>query len=107
LSGFTAHRGTVHDSRREIISSENANRPLLNAGGDDGDLAINRPSVHEYAMLEEINFVRREAQAEANLAYEDWRSRPCRETYAVYLAAQDRADAAHDELADYAQRVAA
>ncbi len=56
----------------------------------------------DYALLEELRFVRREAQAEANLAYCDWATRPLRERYAVYRAAQDRADAAQDQLAAWA-----
>jgi hypothetical protein len=51
-------------------------------------------------MLEEMSFVRREAQAEADLAYEDWRVRAGADAYAVYRAAQDRADAAQDDLAE-------
>jgi hypothetical protein len=58
-------------------------------------------------MVEEIGFVRREAQAEANLAYEDWRDVRSRDAYAVYRAAQDRADAAQDDLARLSERVAA
>jgi hypothetical protein len=42
---------------------------------------------------------RREAQAEAQLAYEAWCRVPGRDGHAVYRAAQDRADAAQDELA--------
>jgi hypothetical protein len=67
--------------------------------GGDRELASGRLPVHEFAMLEELNFVRREGQAEANLAYEDWASLRSREAYAVYRAAQDRADAAQDDLA--------
>jgi hypothetical protein len=63
--------------------------------------------VHDFAVLEELNFVRREAQAEANLAYEDWRSLRSRDAYAVYRAAQDRADAAQDDLAWVTERIAA
>ncbi len=66
-----------------------------------------RPSNHDYAMLEEISFIRREAQAEADLAYECWRQRPGADAYVVYRAAQDRADAAQDDLADLVQRLAA
>lgn len=66
-----------------------------------------RPSAHDIAMVEEIGFVRREAQAEANLAYEDWRDVRSRDAYAVYRAAQDRADAAQDDLARLSERVAA
>ena len=50
-------------------------------------------------LLCELQFVRREAQAEAELAYQAWSRHPGRAGYAVYRAAQDRADAAQDELA--------
>lgn len=78
--------------------------------GEEGSPAdesslVERPSVADYALLEELRFVRREAQAEANLAYEDWRARPCGERYGVYRAAQDRADAAQDRLADWATEI--
>jgi hypothetical protein len=62
---------------------------------------------YEYALLEEYSFVRREAQAEADLAYEHWRMMGSRQAYAVYLAAQDRADAAQDDLACFTRRLAA
>ena len=52
-------------------------------------------------MLFGLTYVRREAQAEADLAYEAWRRHPGRDGYAVYRAAQDRADAAHDELSTW------
>jgi hypothetical protein len=64
-------------------------------------------SAHDFAMLEELDFVRREAQAEANMAYEDWRSLESRDAYAVYRAAQDRADAAQDDLAYASEQLAA
>ena len=50
----------------------------------------------------ELDYVRREAQAEADLAYEAWCRLPGADGYAVYRAAQDRADAAQDQLAGYA-----
>ena len=53
-------------------------------------------------MFYELTYVRREAQAEADLAYEAWCRLPGRDGYAVYRAAQDRADAAQDELATWA-----
>ena len=40
------------------------------------------------------------ARAEANDAYEAWCASPCRIAYAVYRAAEDRADAAESELAN-------
>jgi hypothetical protein len=75
--------------------------------GGDRKLARHRPSAHDFAMLEEVNFVRREAQAEANLAYEDWRRLRSSDAYAVYRAAQDRADAAQDDVALATERIAA
>jgi hypothetical protein len=42
------------------------------------------------------------ARAEANLAFDAWSLAPGRDTYATYLAAEDRADAAQDALADAA-----
>jgi hypothetical protein len=38
------------------------------------------------------------ARAEANLAYDAWCRAHTREAYAVYRAAEDRADAAEDAL---------
>jgi hypothetical protein len=38
------------------------------------------------------------ARAEANLAYDAWCRSPGRDAYAVYLAAEDRADAAEEAL---------
>ena len=64
-------------------------------------------SVRDIALLEEFSFVRREAQAEADLAYDHWHAQPSKDTYAVYRAAQDRADAAQDDLADWALSLAA
>ena len=46
---------------------------------------------HEFALWSA-------ARAEANLAYEAWCSTRGREAYAVYRAAEDRADAAEDAL---------
>jgi hypothetical protein len=38
------------------------------------------------------------ARAEANLAYDAWCRRPGRDAYAIYRAAEDRADAAEEAL---------
>lgn len=45
------------------------------------------------------------ARAEANLAYEDWCRAPGATAYAVYRAAEDRADAAEQALASPAPPV--
>jgi hypothetical protein len=69
-------------------------------------LPTTRPDAdYKYAIFEELAFVRREAQAEANLAYDEWRRDPGTDAYFVYRAAQDRADAALDALADWALRI--
>jgi hypothetical protein len=39
------------------------------------------------------------ARAEANIAYEAWCATPGQDAYAVYRAAEDRADAAEQALA--------
>ena len=72
----------------------------------DEAVEFQRSLIHDYAMLEELSFVRYEAQVEADLAYEDWCYLRSRDAYAVYRAAQDRADAAQDDLAQLARRVA-
>jgi hypothetical protein len=74
-------------------------RALLRIEEEEPETAGTWPSTHEYALLEELSFVRREAQAEADEAYEDWKLLASLEAYAVYRAAQDRADAAQDDLA--------
>ena len=69
------------------------------------DVAATAVTDYDYAMFEELAFVRREAQAEAELAYDDWRRRACADAYFVYRASQDRADAAQDALAEWARRI--
>ena len=48
---------------------------------------------------EELFAVWSAARAEANLAYDAWCTRPGADGYAVYRAAEDRADAAEASLA--------
>ena len=77
------------------------------AGTGGRTLERGRLPTRDLALLEELSFVRREAQAEATLAYEDWRCLRSRDAYAVYRAAQDRADAAQDDLARATECIAA
>jgi hypothetical protein len=72
---------------------------VLRSRGAQEEPAVERPSTRDFALLEELSYVRREAQAEADMAYADWRSLGGVPAYAVYRAAQDRADAAQDDLA--------
>jgi hypothetical protein len=53
----------------------------------------------ELWFRDELAYAWRTAQDEATVAYEDWRESPSTLTYAVYRAAQDRADQAQDALA--------
>lgn len=50
--------------------------------------------------LEEVFVLWSAARAEANDAYEAWCEAPGCDAYAVYRAAEDRADAAEAELAN-------
>jgi hypothetical protein len=50
--------------------------------------------------LAEVFVVWSAARAEANDAYEAWCEQPGCDAYAVYRAAEDRADAAETELAN-------
>jgi hypothetical protein len=54
--------------------------------------------------LEEVFVLWSAARAEANLAYDAWCSAPGLDSYAVYRAAEDRADAAETDLADASAR---
>jgi hypothetical protein len=55
-------------------------------------------------LLGGLTFIRREAQVEAADAYAHWCDTRDGEAYAVYRAAQDRADAAQDELSERYRR---
>ena len=85
---------------------QNIRRAQLDMAGASCDFALSHPSLRDRALLEELSFVRREAQAEANVAYSDWRGKPCRDRWTVFVAAQDRADAAQDALASWARKTA-
>jgi len=87
--------------------AQEVRRTLLEVGGERREFALTRPSMRDYAMLEELSFVRREAQAEADEAYVEWRDFPSGETWTIYQAAADRADAALDELAHWSRQLAA
>jgi hypothetical protein len=52
---------------------------------------------------DELAYAWRTAHGEAVAAYEAWRASPGRSAYAVYRAAQDRANQAQDVLAHVAQ----
>ena len=60
------------------------------------------PTIHPRLDRDQVYAVWTVARAEANLAYDDWASSPSAEAYAIYRAAEDRADAAQDALAEFA-----
>lgn len=84
-----------------------AERTVLTVRGEKYEFALARCDVHDQAILEELSFVRREAQAEADMAYLDWLEQPNVDAYVVYRAAQDRADAAQDDLASCVRHLTA
>jgi hypothetical protein len=49
-------------------------------------------------LRDELFVIWSAARADANLAYESWCAAPGAEAYSVYLAAEDRADAAEGAL---------
>ena len=55
----------------------------------------------EHWITVELRDVWRAAQAQADEAYWHWRYHPGAAAYAVYRAAQDRADAAQEHLAQW------
>lgn len=89
------------------MMSEQRKNAVAKLFRENFELALSNRMRDECALFEELNFVWREAQAEANLAYEAWRRSPCLEAYTAYRAAQDRADAAQDDLADCWRQLAA
>ncbi len=90
------------------MSKDQRERRLrLRIGGEKRDFLVTRPSRRDYTLLEDLTSARRAAQAEADHAYQRWSGTPSEESYAAYRAAQDRADAAQDQLAAWARRCAA
>ena len=90
-----------------MSKDQRSRRLRLRIGGEKRDFLIIRPSTRDYTLLEDLSSARRAAQSEADDAYERWSRSPSEETYAAYRAAQDRADAAQDQLAAWARRCAA
>ncbi len=81
-------------------------RQLLEHVEDTREIVLREPGRFDGSCeLDERKAVWSAARAEANLAYDAWRSRGDRETYSVYRAAEDRADAAEDALAAASGRV--
>jgi hypothetical protein len=72
------------------------------------DIPINVLALAEEAdelwFRDELAYAWRVAQDEAVAAYDAWRDSPGADDYAVYRAAQDRADQAQDTLASRALR---
>jgi hypothetical protein len=66
-------------------------------------LALALAERSEHWITAELRDVWRAAQAQADEAYCYWRDRPGAAAYAVYRAAQDRADAAQEHLAQWVE----
>ena len=75
-------------------------KDLLERVEDTHELVLRQTSAPLRAGQADALFVAwSAARAEANLAYDAWVENPSRAMYAVYRAAEDRADAAEDALA--------
>jgi hypothetical protein len=72
---------------------------VLAGQDDDVRLRLAAGGVAAGWVYDELRETWRDAQAQAQRAYADWRDGDIPHAYAVYRAAQDRADAAHDALA--------
>jgi hypothetical protein len=57
------------------------------------------PTYIEVRHRDELFAIWSVARAEANLAFDAWNAAPGKDTYLSYRAAEDRADAAQDDLA--------
>jgi hypothetical protein len=72
-------------------------RELLERIEDNHEIVL-RPGLDAGPRAGEPLAVWRAARADANAAYEAWRRQPGGRAYAVYRAAEDRADAAETSL---------
>ena len=74
-------------------------RDILREIGDTGDLVFSGRTPRPRSRYDMYWHAWDDAHAQAELAYAAWHQDPGRASYAVYRAAQDRADAAQDALA--------
>ncbi len=87
------------------MSEDRSYRAAVRLRGERQTFEIIRPTrTSDGARLEHLQIARRAAQAHAYAAYDEWSHHPTAAAYAVYRAAQDRADAAQDQLAAVASR---
>ena len=76
---------------------------LLDGLGDTREFVIREP-VPAATVVTELFAMWSAARAEANDAYDLWRTHPGANAFSVYRAAEDRADAAEAALAQSAAR---
>jgi hypothetical protein len=81
-------------------------KDLLEHLEDTREIVLADGRVESTQRLGELYAVWWAARAEANIAFDAWRESPGGEAYAVYVAAEDRADAAEAALAGAADTVA-
>jgi hypothetical protein len=74
-------------------------RQLLEHVEDTHEIVLRDARPEGMCERDELSAVWSAARAEANLAYADWCESPGAESYAVYRAAEDRADSAEIALA--------
>jgi hypothetical protein len=83
------------------VSPSDSIKRLLEQLAHPADDVGSRPSSAAW-IGQELRYVWHEAKAEASQAYSDWQAAGGADVYAAYRAAQDRADAAQDALANWA-----
>lgn len=82
---------------------DNATIQLFDQLTDSGELVFSR-DLEPKSSFDGYWYAWDEAHEHATLAYEAWCKDRTRQSYTVYLAAQERADAAEDALARAAAR---
>jgi hypothetical protein len=87
------------------MSAEENLRALLEAVEDTRELMLAPPRLQGAELVGELFVAWSAARADANLALDAWESQPGSDAYAVFRAAEDRADAAEDALAEASARM--
>jgi hypothetical protein len=82
-----------------VAPSDTAETPALH---EVGELVFTREPPAGASVLECLWLAWDEARSEANSTYDAWNRASSLEAYVIYRAAQDRADAAQDTLAQVA-----
>ncbi len=81
------------------MNEDQTRRARIRLSGDERVFEVTRPNTRPLGWQTDVGIARRRAQGEADAAYEVWNRERSADAYTAFRAAQDRADAAQDELA--------